>query len=87
MIKFETWFENEDDTRRFYCKAMRDGLTGYGDAYSPEKAKEIALASLASREKQLTPVSVNWENTPESFLASVNIRELICPDSGYCYVQ
>lgn len=79
MIKFEFWSENEDETRRFYCNAIRSGLVGYGSAYSPEKAKKRATEDLIMREKDLSPVSINWENTPESFLADVKLGE-VCID-------
>lgn len=79
MIKFEKWFENEDETRRFYCEAKRDGITGKGQAYSPEKAEKLAISDLITQERNLSPVSINWENTPESFLADVKIGE-ICVD-------
>jgi hypothetical protein len=79
MIKIEKWFEDEDETRRFYCKAIRSGLVGYGQAYSPEKAEKRATDDLIMREKNLFPVSINWENTPESFLADVKLGE-VCVD-------
>jgi len=54
-----------------------------------EQGQEIALFSDRSKAESYVAehVPANWENCPESFLATVNIRESICPNSGYCYVQ
>jgi hypothetical protein len=75
-IKIQVVRETEDETYRHYAKATRDGVTGLGEGYTEASAIVRAKLDLEKREKQLSPVAPNWENTPEAFMCAGDV----CPD-------
>ena len=76
MLNIKTRSEVEDDCRVYYAEVSGDNQTGFGTAYDENKAISKAIANLKLKE---TAAPANWENTPESWLASVRIGE-VCPD-------
>lgn len=67
-IQVETSREANDDVWEVTATATRAGVVGHGSGYCSNKAIERAEENLIKKEKALTPVSPNWENTPESKL-------------------
>jgi hypothetical protein len=65
----------DEDRRLYRAQITRGKQTGAAMASNENKAIQLAKQALVKRES-LPSVPVNWENTPESFLAAVNIREL-----------
>lgn len=67
-ISFETSREQEDDRWEHTAIASRGGLFTTGSGYTQESAMDRAKRALISAELNLSPVSANWENTPEAML-------------------
>lgn len=86
IIQIETRREHDDDCYYWEAKATRGNLVAFGNGYTEEKAIERAKSSLIIQEKNLSPVSANWENTPEAFLASVTCSE-VCVDYSPCMLE
>lgn len=68
-IKFDTERETDDDVYVWTTTATQGGLVAYGSGYSPERAMQRAIANLTRKAKELSPVSPQWENTPEADLS------------------
>ena len=79
QIDFVTTRENDDDCYLWEAKAARGGVNGFGHGYTEASAILKAKQDLELNEKKLSPVSQNWENTPEAFLARVSCLD-VCLD-------
>lgn len=65
----------DEDTYLCTVTAERNGIKGYGTGYTMNSAMDKATKDLEKKEKGMLPISVNWENTPESFLCKIDVRE------------
>lgn len=88
-LEISTWRENDDDCYLWQCEAKRGNNTGHGHGYTQASAIVRAKLALEQIEKQGAEMDslVNCENTPESKLAEINIREFCLVDYSPCMAE